>query len=64
MEKQLALIEGARVEVTLGVAGAVDLFIGKQTRRLRSTFDAGAFSLDEGGRIVFTEPGGKPIVQT
>lgn len=64
VEKQLALIEGARIELTLGVAGAVDLFIGKQTRHLRSTFDAGAFSLDEGGRIVFTEPGGKPIVQT
>lgn len=64
LEKELALIEGARLEVGLGVAGAVDLVFGKQARRLRQTFDTGVFSTDEGGRIVFTDPGGHTAVVT
>jgi uncharacterized protein (DUF342 family) len=64
LDKELAQIAGARVEVGLGVAGAVDLVLGKQTRRLRTTFDAGAFSLDEAGRIVFTDPGGHVVTVT
>lgn len=64
LEEELALIEGARVEVGLGVAGAVDLMFGKQARHLRRTFDAGVFSLDEGGRVVFTSPGSQAMVVT
>lgn len=64
LEKELALIEGARLEVSLGVAGSVDLVFGKQTRQIRRTFDAGAFSTDEAGRIVFTGAGGNTSVVT
>ena len=64
LEKELALIEDARLEVGLGVAGSVDLVFGKQARSLRRTFDAGVFSVDEGGRIVFTDPGGHTAVVT
>ena len=64
LEKELALIEGARLEVGLGVAGSVDLVFGKQMRSLRRTFDAGIFSTDEGGRIVFTGAGGNAAVVT
>lgn len=64
LEKQLALIEGARVEVSLGVSGAVDLVFGKHARYLRRTFDAGAFLTDDAGRIVFTDPGGHTAVVT
>jgi uncharacterized protein len=64
LEKQLSLIKGARLEVGLGVAGAVDLVFGKQTRHIRKTFDAGVFSTDEADRIVFTDPGGRSAVVT
>jgi len=57
LEDQLALIAGARLEVGVGVSGAVDLGFGKKALRLRKSFDVGAFSMD-GQRIVFTDPGG------
>jgi len=64
LEKQLSLIRGARLEVRLGVAGAVDLVFGKQTRHIRRTFDAGVFSTDVSDRIVFTDPAGHSAVVT
>lgn len=57
LEGQLAMIAGARLEVGVGVSGAVDLHFGKKTMTLRRSYDSGAFSLiDE--KIVFTDPGG------
>lgn len=57
LEKQLALIENARVEVGIGVCGAVDLIFGKKVQRLRRNYDAGAFVTTD-GRIVFVAPDG------
>lgn len=63
LEKQLALTQGAQVEIGLGVAGAVDLTFGQKVAHLRTEFDAGAFSIDAEARIVFTDPSGnaKPV---
>jgi uncharacterized protein (DUF342 family) len=58
LEDQLALIEGARLEVGVSVSGAVDMCFGKKSLRVRRNFDAGAFSL-AGEKIVFTDPEGK-----
>jgi len=55
LKKQLALTLTAKVEVGVGVAGAVDLSFGKLTSRLRQEFDAGTFCIDQNGRIVFTD---------
>lgn len=57
LEKQLALIENARVEVGIGVSGAVDMVFGKKVQRLRRDYDAGAFMMT-GDRIVFVAPDG------
>ncbi len=57
LERQLALISGARVEVGVGVAGAVDLAFGKKILHLRRTYGAGALSLAE-DRVVFTDGSG------
>lgn len=58
LEKQLVLIGGARVQVTVGMVGAVDMSFGKKVMRLRSTTERGVFSRD-GERIVFTDAAGK-----
>lgn len=60
MEGQLAMAENARVEVGLGVAGAVDIAFGKTVRRLRSTCGAGAFLMQD-DQIVFVDPAGRVI---
>jgi len=57
LEDQLALIEGARLVVGVGVSGAVDMTFGKKSIRLRRNVDAGTFSAD-GEKIVFTDPAG------
>jgi len=62
LEQQLALVRDARVEIGLGVAGVVDLMFGKHTRRLQRNFDAGIFSVDEAGHIVFTGKGFEAVV--
>lgn len=57
LESQLAMIGGARLEVSVSVSGAVDLHFGKRSMTLRKSYDAGVFSLiDE--KIVFTDPDG------
>ena len=53
LEKRLAMTEGARVEVSVGVAGDVRMAFGSKVHALHRSFDAGVFSLEE-GRIVFT----------
>ena len=58
LEQQLALGRSARVEVGVGVAGAVDLAFGSLTSRVRQEFDAGAFSIHPDGHIVFTDLAG------
>lgn len=53
IEKQLASIAGARVEVTKGVTGAVDMVFGNKARSLQRSYDAGTFTLVD-DQIVFT----------
>jgi len=64
LEEQIALGKTAKLEVTKGVSGAVDLTIGNQTVKLRREFSAGVFSLDETGLIAFTSKYGgvEPLV--
>lgn len=59
LEKQLGMIAGAKVEVTDGVSGTVDMVFGHKTRHLMRNFDAGVFSIVE-DRLVFTGSDGKP----
>ena len=51
--KQLALFDKARVDVGVGVQGAVDLAFGQTVRALRRTFGSGSFSV-EGHLVLFT----------
>jgi len=53
-EHQLSLINEARVEVSVGVAGDVDLAFGKIVRQVRRHLGAGAFTRDAHDRLVFT----------
>lgn len=53
LEDQLAMAEGARIVVTQGASGAVDLLFGKKSFALQSGYDAGTFSLFE-DRLLFT----------
>lgn len=52
LEKQLALIDNARIDVGIGVAGAVDMSFGTNFQRLRRNHDAGSFLVSD-ERIVF-----------
>ncbi len=52
LERRLDLVAGARVEVSVGVEGAVDLAFGKKTLSVRYGYDAGFFCV-EGGQVVF-----------
>lgn len=54
LEKELALMQTAKVEIGSGADGAIDLSIGKLTARLRSEFGPGVFALGEDGHMVFT----------
>ena len=57
LERQLALIAEAKIEVGVGVSGAVDMTFGKKILRLRKNYDAGTLSMVE-DRIVFTDSAG------
>lgn len=60
LERQLALIAEAKIEIGVSVGGAVDLTFGKKILRLRKTYDAGMLSMvDE--RIMFTDSAGNTI---
>jgi len=61
LEAEIALAAAARVDVTVGVAGAVDLSFGKLTARLRRDLDAGTFSVDADNRIAFTNVAGMVV---
>jgi len=60
LERQLALIAGARVEVSVGVEGAVDLSFASKVQHLRKPYDAGRFSV-VGDRVVFNDPQGNSL---
>lgn len=64
LEEEIARLRGARLEVAVGVAGTVEVAFGKKVRRLQKNYDAGAFSSDEEGRVVFTDPAGHVFVLT
>lgn len=53
LEKELALVEDARVEVSEGCTGAIHLCIGKKTKDISRDMPAGVFHLAE-GELVFT----------
>ena len=61
LEKELALMQAAKVEIGSGADGAIDLSIGDVTARLRSEFGRGVFSLDVNGGMVFTGAQGTEI---
>jgi hypothetical protein len=58
LEKQIALGRAAKLEVSVGVAGAVDLRFDKLMARLRQESGAGTFCVDEQGQVVFIDPAG------
>lgn len=64
IEAQMALTHMARVEVGLGVTGAVDLAFGNKSAHLRNEFGDGVFSMDAENGIVFTNPVGKAVAVT
>jgi len=59
LEKEMALALTAKLVVTLGGEGAVDLSIGTVKARLRHEFDDGTFSINPEAHVVFTRPDGK-----
>lgn len=54
LERQLALIAGAKVEIGVGVTGAVDVTFGKKVIRVRKPYESGTLSMD-GERGIFTD---------
>lgn len=55
LEKEMALALSARLDVSVGVEGAVDLLFAHTTARLRREFDAGSFTMNEQGQVLFTD---------
>lgn len=63
IEREIAEERRARLEVTVGVEGAVDLEIFHARARLRREFGAGHFMLSDDNRIVFgPADGSEPLV--
>ena len=54
LEEKIAVAKTARLEIGVGLSGAVDLSIGSLVAKLRREFDAGSFSIDPQDHIVFT----------
>jgi uncharacterized protein (DUF342 family) len=55
LEHELELALNARVEVSLGVEGAVDLMFGHKPVTLRREFEAGSFSMDALAQVLFSD---------
>lgn len=55
IEHKLALVLEARVEVTTGVQGELDLALGRQHVLLNRTLGTGFFSMQEDGSLTFTD---------
>lgn len=64
IEEEIALAQAARLDIGVGLGGAVDLSIGSLVAKLRREFDSGSFSIGSQGQIVFTNAQGleEPIV--
>jgi uncharacterized protein (DUF342 family) len=63
IEKEIAKERSARLEVTAGVEGAVDLAIFKAHARLRREFGPGSFTLNGDDKVVYCGPeGSKPEI--
>jgi uncharacterized protein (DUF342 family) len=61
LDQRLALTAHARIEVGGRVSGDVHVAIGQTLRQLRRSYGAGAFRVDEGGQLIFTDAGGSSI---
>lgn len=64
LEKELELALTARVEVSIGVEGAVDLMFGHKPVPLRREFEAGSFSMDAQAQVLFTDLAGQVLQLT
>lgn len=65
VEKELEVMKAARLEVSDGTEGAVDLSFGKLTAKLRRDFEPGVFSIEEeSGQMVYTGSKGVAIPLT
>lgn len=62
LEEQLALTQDARLEVTAGTAGVVELAFGTRKFRLVNEYDAGIFSVDAQAQLVFTDRTGQASI--
>ena len=58
LERQLALVSTARVEIGVGIAGAIDLTFGRKTLRVRRPCGPGVVSM-AGEQIVMSDPNGQ-----
>lgn len=61
LQEQIAQASLAKLTVSVGVAGAVDLVMGKLVANLRADSDAGEFLADPAGHIMFTDRHGGSI---
>lgn len=61
LQEQIAQASLAKLTVSAGVAGAVDLIMGKLVANVRGESDAGEFAADPAGHIVFTDRHGSSI---
>ncbi|RZI80963.1 MAG: DUF342 domain-containing protein [Rubrivivax sp.] len=57
LDKQMAMVTKAQVDIGVGLSGAVDLAFGKTVRPLRRGYDSGSFSMED-GLILFTPKDG------
>lgn len=61
LEKELQQFRNARIEVSLGTSGEIDLTLGSRKLRTRKEFGPGKFSVDTKSDLVFTDPSGQAI---
>ena len=63
LEAQMAKALGARVDIGIGLEGAVDLVFGTHVARLRREFSAGTFSLEPTELVILFDDGrgSKPV---
>ncbi|MDD5028694.1 MAG: FapA family protein [Rhodoferax sp.] len=62
LEHELELALTARVEVSVGVEGAVDLMFGHKPVHLRREFEVGSFSMNEQMQVLFVDLEGNQLV--
>lgn len=64
IEKERAVMLGARLEVGVQTAGAIDLSFGSERLQMRKEYGKGSFGIDRENRIAFTSPDGKAVTAT